>query len=181
MSKRKVARGADGPPIWLNVGGEESCEGWTCVNVQEEFADVVADARKLPYRPRTVDRVYASHILEHLPYNGPVGKALKEWFRVLKHDGKLYVSVPDLRAVADMYLRAADRKSEVYFMRVIYGGRTNEWDIHQAGFSENMLRSLLLDAGFRHIERVTNFGFFNDTSVLKIAGEPISLNLEATK
>jgi predicted SAM-dependent methyltransferase len=43
--------------------------------------------------------LYASHILEHSKIH-TVEDTLKEWFRVLKPDGFLMISVPNLKVLA---------------------------------------------------------------------------------
>lgn len=43
--------------------------------------------------------LYASHILEHNQIH-TVEDTLKEWYRVLKPDGILMISVPDLKILA---------------------------------------------------------------------------------
>ncbi|MCX6784017.1 MAG: class I SAM-dependent methyltransferase [candidate division WWE3 bacterium] len=52
---------------------------------------VVADCCKTPFQDRSIDLIIASHILEHLP-NLP--KALEEFNRILKTNGKLIVVIP---------------------------------------------------------------------------------------
>jgi SAM-dependent methyltransferase len=61
--------------------------------------DIVADAEDLGVIPDgSMDFVIASHILEHVP--NPI-KAIKEFYRVLKAGGILYVAVPDKRYTFD--------------------------------------------------------------------------------
>lgn len=57
--------------------------------------DYVCDAAKpLPFKDGTFDLIYASHVLEHIPWY-KTEEVLKEWVRVLKHGGELEVWVPD--------------------------------------------------------------------------------------
>ena len=57
--------------------------------------DYVADATKrLPFRDCTFDLIYASHVLEHIPWY-KTEEVLREWVRVLKSGGVLEVWVPD--------------------------------------------------------------------------------------
>ena len=60
--------------------------------------DVVADARNLPYEDGSIDEIYSSELLEHLG-RWEYMDALKEWYRVLKIEGKLIVEVPDLLGI----------------------------------------------------------------------------------
>lgn len=49
------------------------------------------NGRRLPFEEGSVDTVYASHTLEHIP--DPL-EAIREWFRVLKVGGHLVLAVP---------------------------------------------------------------------------------------
>lgn len=49
------------------------------------------DGKRLPFADGTVDTVYNSHTLEHIP---EAEEAIREWFRVLKVGGFLVVTVP---------------------------------------------------------------------------------------
>lgn len=74
--------------------------------------DYVADAsRRLPFRSETFDLVYASHILEHIPWY--LSQAvLIDWVRILKPGGALEVWVPNglliCRALVDFEDRGLD-------------------------------------------------------------------------
>ena len=56
--------------------------------------DMEADVLELPLKNQTVDGILAKHLLEHII--DPI-KALAEWKRVLKENGKLVVICPDYR------------------------------------------------------------------------------------
>ena len=59
------------------------------------LTDYVLDASKrLPFKNETFELVYASHILEHMPWYH-VEDILTEWIRILKPKGVLEVWVPD--------------------------------------------------------------------------------------
>ncbi len=53
--------------------------------------DVVAPGDDLPFADSSVDFVISSHVIEHFP--DPI-KALKEWHRVVRPDGFIYVIAP---------------------------------------------------------------------------------------
>ena len=53
--------------------------------------DIVAPGDKLPIEDRSVDFVISSHAIEH--FSDPI-KALKEWYRVVKPGGYLYIIAP---------------------------------------------------------------------------------------
>ena len=67
--------------------------------------DVVADARMLPFRDGSLDRISADSVLEHIPHPHQV---LAECFRVLKPGGVLKLVTPfafNLHGYPDDYLR----------------------------------------------------------------------------
>lgn len=53
--------------------------------------DVMADGAALPFLDESLDFVISSHVLEHLP--DTIG-ALKEWYRVVKPGGYLFMILP---------------------------------------------------------------------------------------
>ena len=68
--------------------------------------DYVADAMtRLPFPDKTFDVVYASHVLEHLPWFHTEA-ILREWRRVLKPLGRLEVWVPGGQFIAEVLLTA---------------------------------------------------------------------------
>jgi hypothetical protein len=66
-------------------------------------------------------------------------------------------------------------------VRMIFGGHVDKHDYHQVGFDFGILAYFLREAGFVDIERVDNFGLFDDTSRLVFTGVPISLNVTARR
>jgi len=62
------------------------------------LADYYGDATELPFRDNSLDYVATSHVLEHVA--NPV-LALREWYRVLRPGGIIYLLVPDRRYTWD--------------------------------------------------------------------------------
>jgi len=69
----------------LDIGcGDRKRQGALGLDIQvTKDVDVIADARKLPFRDEAFDHVYSSHVLEHFSHR-EVLKVLREWIRVLK-------------------------------------------------------------------------------------------------
>jgi len=63
--------------------------------------DVKCDAYPLPFETDYADEVWAIHLLEHI-HRSEAGRALYEWFRVLKPGGKLVIEVPCLDKIAQL-------------------------------------------------------------------------------
>ena len=68
-----------------------------------ESADKVGDARKLPYPDGSFSLVYASHVIEHFPWNETVD-VLREWARVLEPGGVLEIWTVNACVVAKRLL-----------------------------------------------------------------------------
>lgn len=82
--------------IILNLGcGKTRIPGSIGVDIAkiEEYVDVVADFKKLPYPfpNKYADEIHLYHVLEHLPQ--PLEK-LEELHRILKPNGMLHIRVP---------------------------------------------------------------------------------------
>ncbi len=145
--------------------------------------DHLGDAQDLSRFPDACfAEVYASHCLEHLDFSGAMQTALREWRRVLVPDGRIFVSVPDLNALARLILipglTVNDRFS---IMKMVFGAHADAYDYHKVGFDFELLRYFLQEAGFVDIGRVDNFGLFEDYSSLVCGGIPISLNVIARR
>jgi predicted SAM-dependent methyltransferase len=62
-------------------------------------------------------------------------------------------------------------------MRMAFGGQLDPYDFHYVGLSFDILSELLTEAGFSSIERVGEFGLFDDASTARIMDTPVSLNV----
>ena len=171
--------------IKLHVGGRERREGWTIVDVlPAPHVDYVANCNDLSFLPdASCLEIYASHVLEHLAYNGEVQTCLKGFHRILVPGGRIRISVPDLEVLCGLFVNPQLNSHDRFFlMRVMYGSRDDAADIHHTGFTFDFLRAFIRDAGFRgEVRRVENFGEFRDMSAGSYKGHPISLNVEAFK
>lgn len=85
------------PWRYLEIGsGNARLPGFETLDiVGEPNVDYVWDAAKpLPFKDNTFDLIYASHVLEHIPWY-KTEEVLRGWVRVLKPRGELEVWVPD--------------------------------------------------------------------------------------
>lgn len=175
---------AHAEPLRLHIGGEAVKDGWKIVNIKPlPGVDFIGSATDLSaFADGTVDAIYGSHIYEHLDYVTEVLRAFGEAFRVLKPGGQFMVAVPDLEALARLFLEPGlEVRDKFYVMRMIYGGQTDPWDYHKVGYSAEILAQFMAAAGFEAMERVQSFGLFDDTSNLAFLNVPISLNVRAIK
>lgn len=107
----------------------------------------------------SIDAVFSSHNLEHL-YPHEVGVALGEMHRVLKPEGILIVTCPDLQSIARLI--ADDKLLEPAYqspvgpispLDMLYGHRAsiargNVFMAHRCGFTLRVLIGVLRAAGF---------------------------------
>ena len=175
---------SDGQALRLNIGGEEPAPGWKILNLHAApSVDYVADCSNLEmFADASVDDLYASHVLEHLPYLDKLPRALREFHRVLKPGARARISVPDLDVLCRLFLEAKAQPNErILIMRMMFGGQLDPNDFHYVGLSLDILAGLLGTAGFSRLERVPEFGLFNDTSSARMLGTLVSLNVVAYK
>ncbi len=107
----------------------------------------------------SVDAIFSSHNIEHLyPHDVPV--ALAEFKRVLKPDGFVVITCPDLQSVCALV--AEDKLTEAAYtspagpiapIDILYGFRRsmaqgNLYMAHRCGFTQKVLQATLQGAGF---------------------------------
>ena len=128
----------------------------------------------------TISEIYASHCFEHFPR--PKQKpVLKEWCRVLKPGGKLYVSVPDFTQLLKIYEKGG---FSTWFQHLVWGDQDYPLNYHYCGFVYATLAALLVDSGFEDVKRLAEMPYgLNDASRIRDNKDfiPISVSVEAVK
>jgi len=129
-------------------------------SVQPDIVGTMTDMSRVP--DASVDAIFSSHNIEHL-YPHEVGVALKEFRRVLKADGFVVVTCPDLQSVAELI--AQDKLTEPAYtspagpiapLDILYGhrpamARGNLYMAHRCGFTQKVLTATLLEGGFARV------------------------------
>ncbi len=165
--KRKVRMLEIGP-------GPNRIAGFETLNVvPTPVVDYVADAaQKLPFNNDVFDLVYASHILEHIPWF-QASRVLKEWRRVLKPGGWIEIWVPDALRICSTLVRyeqdGVDETHQDGWYKFnsrrdpciwaagrlyTYGdgsGKINHPNWHRSLFTPRYLMQLLCDVGFEEV------------------------------
>jgi SAM-dependent methyltransferase len=164
----------------LEIGpGVERIAGFETLNVVAgRNVDYVADAtKKLPFSDNTFDLVYASHILEHVPWY-QTRDVLNEWIRTIKPGGRIEIWVPNGLLICKTFVEAEtgvddqieqdgwykfnDSKDPCLWAsgRVFsYGGgdgKKNHPNWHMAIFSPRYLQSLLEALGLVNVTQLAN-------------------------
>ena len=126
-------------------------------SVQPDLLGTMTDMRSV--ESGSVDAVFSSHNIEHLyPHEVPV--ALAEFLRVLKPDGFVVITCPDLQSVCALV--AEDKLTDAAYtspagpiapLDILYGhrppmARGNLYMAHRCGFTQKVLASTLQSAGF---------------------------------
>jgi SAM-dependent methyltransferase len=108
----------------------------------------------------SVDAVYSSYNIDHIyPHEVPI--ALREFYRVLKEDGIVVITCPDIQSVCEII--AQDKLLEPLYespigpitpIDVLYGSRKqvaggNEYMAKKGGFTYSALNGSLYEAGFK--------------------------------
>ncbi len=167
----------------LHIGGKEIKEGWKILNKKEgKGVDFVGDISDLSqFKDGSIEEIYASHVFEHVPQK-KIKLTLAGINRVLKAEGKFYISVPDIDILFHFFINpVADKKIKWHVLRMIYGGQLDENDFHYFGWNYEFLNDFLVEAGFVNIKKVKSFNLFKDTSEISPYGFPISLNIICQK
>lgn len=143
----------------LELGGganpRKTEEGWLNCDVRVlPEVDVAMDLR-FPFPPviggASVQEIFSAHCLEHFTLS-EVKRILAECYRVLIAGGKIELIVPNVRKLAERYIRG-EYDCET-FSHMIYGGQDYAENFHKIGFDFSWLAKLLDEAGFVGIKQV---------------------------
>lgn len=137
----------------LHIGcGSVILKGW--INLDLSFCkgiDLIDDVRDgLPFKNFAFDYIFAEHFLEHLTIEE--GKDfLKECYRVLKEDGVLRLSTPNLDWVWLSHYRIPASEEEKRFYCEILNRAFYGWG-HKFLYNNVVLMDSLKEVGFKNIK-----------------------------
>ena len=127
-------------------------------NVNPDIVGTLTDMKLV--ETGSVDAVYSSHNIEHIyPHEVPI--ALREFYRVLKEDGIVVITCPDLQSAGEALTQ--DKLFETLYespmgpvtaFDVLFGHRETTADgnvfmIHKGGFTYSVLDKAFYEAGFK--------------------------------
>ena len=175
ITPRNIRKNAEKQVRKLEIGpGSDRIEGFETLNIVANGSeDYVSDAsRYMPFPADTFDVIYASHILEHIPWF-QTERALAEWIKILKPGGWLEIWVPDGLKIATAFVEAENaggtdfhkdnwwRFNEQHDPCIWMSGRcfsygdgsgdVNHPNWHRALFSERLLRDMFARLGLEEI------------------------------
>lgn len=148
-------------PIRLHLGsGPERREGWLNVDTRPEaMPDLVARVDSLPMvSDASVDEIEACHLFEHLALH-EAHAALREWARVLKPGGRLFLELPNFDACVRILGTAVDGAGYDFGMIGIFGwppAIESDGDAmaHRWGWTPATLGKALEAAGFTDVQEL---------------------------
>ena len=127
-------------------------------NVNPDIVGTLTDMKLV--ETGSVDAVYSSHNIEHIfPHEVPI--ALREFYRVLKEDGIVVITCPDLQSAGEALTQ--DKLFETLYessmgpvtaFDILFGHRKTTADgnvfmIHKGGFTYSTLDMAFYKAGFK--------------------------------
>lgn len=170
----------------LLVGHDQKEEGWIVANSRPgthvDFVWDCTDPSFLSFLPDgSCSDIYACSVLQTMR-RVDANRAMKEFYRVLADDGKLYLSVPDFCYLSHIVLNLDEDKDKDVLMhdalmqKLIFGNQTGPHDTNLIGFTYTNLAVMLAQAGFSYIKTVDSLGMFSDRSSARLNDRRISIN-----
>ena len=129
--------------------------------------DIQADMWEIPVPEGSVDELWCSHALEHVPMR-QVPDVLKEFLRILTPGGKAIISVPNFDYVARYWLTGGDR---TWAEQMVFGLQTHEGEFHKAAWTASVLRADCEGAGFT-VKRVEMRWTHNQETLMAVVVKP---------
>jgi glycosyltransferase involved in cell wall biosynthesis len=124
---------------------------------EDAQCDVRFDVMKLPYDDNSIDEIKAFHIIEHFHFF-EIQEVLKEWYRVLKPGGRLYLETPDFLETCRSFVEGNSVMPIEDWRVLLYGHFfAHAWvpgQTHKFLFTESQMRTNLGWAGFKQVNRL---------------------------
>ncbi len=152
----------------LHLGcGKRKVEGWLNVDLVNSDFNVDLAIGKLPWKDNVFKSIVSQHVIEHLHLEYELLPLLTELSRVIKPDGEIWISTPDLEKVCNSYLKdkaenlIKDRKTRFknFDMNDIPSQHFINKLFHQEGQHKNlfdfeMIKWMLMKNNFINFQRV---------------------------
>lgn len=103
IRKLNIGCGINVLPHWLNT------DLLVRKDIDEQFYTFLDATQPFPIPDNSFDFAFSEHMIEHIPYNSALNM-VKEIHRVLKINGKIRLTTPNLKFLIDLY---SDNKSKV--------------------------------------------------------------------
>lgn len=155
----------DTKEIKLDIGcGLNPRKGYLSCDIRNlDGIDIRCAADSLPFENDSVDEIYSRHIIEHFTLKEFL-VVLKEWNRVLKTGGTIYIICPNilfhLKQIIggthqSFYKKSCGNNDRFWGFGSLFGWQQNKYDIHKFGYYFELLEDILLEFGFEEILNLT--------------------------
>lgn len=127
----------------------EPANGWK-IDKKRDFLEKMEDLGD-----NSVDFIVAWHIFEHIPMH-LTGDVIREWKRVLKPGGQLYLACPDITEIARHIISRDGPWSDWFICMVNIFGPYNGFigDIHRWGYDQSEIQKKFIAEGFSQAGRL---------------------------
>ena len=139
--------------------GHDYTEGFINIDFyapEDAVCDARFDVMKLPYPDNSVDEIKAFHIIEHFHFF-EIQEVLKEWHRVLKPGGRLWLETPDFLESCRSFVEGSPSMPIQDWRVLLYNHFfAHAWipgQTHKFLFTEDQLRVNFEWAGFKSANR----------------------------
>lgn len=161
--------------------GSHVFEGFLNIDKYHEHPNVLKyDLLKMPFTNDSVDTIYSSHSLEHLPVRS-ANAALTYWYNLLRKDGVLYLAIPDLEEICFILLdsNVRDDLKWDWYLYTLFGWQTNmgllansfdtsvpvdPGQFHCTGFTKKRLTDILVGIGYK-VDKCVNYDGWDTPSI----------------
>lgn len=135
--------------IKLHLGcGSNILDGYINIDKYNKKADRILDVKKLDYKNETIDEIFTSHMIEHV-FLSDFLEMLKEWKRVLKKGGNLYILCPNIKVYMNKWLQSNEEYRQKDGINCILGNQNKgSGHLNRNFFTANRLRYLVEKIGF---------------------------------
>jgi predicted SAM-dependent methyltransferase len=169
----------------LNLGcAKDIKEGYINIDLYDHPLVTKCDVRNLSFiNDSTVDEIYAKDVLEHMSFSDGE-KAIKEWSRVLKINGKIFIQTINLDKQIESYLNrvwSIKDFNHMLFAGVSWTDRKPEAeDFHKCAYNFELIKELLsinnikiLDVKYDEIDSDLKYNPRSHNLNLMVFGEKI--------
>ena len=116
-----------------------------CGVTDRRYTWIIADAQFLPFKPGSLNRIVARHIIEHFSWRD-TSSLVKEWYAALGSGGQLEVTCPNIQSYSWRMLEAPPNKQR-HMIRHMWGDQDYPGNFHHTGFTPTTLEMALRKRG----------------------------------
>lgn len=129
---------------------------------------MVADITDLSELPKDYfEEIVAQDCLEHILRVRTL-EVLKNWNRLLKTNGLLWLRVPSVVDLAELIKNTKDVSEQELLIQCMFGTQAYDGDFHYTGFTRELLECYLSKSGYRIAEMSLRDSWIFEVSAIKV-------------